>query len=127
MKTVESPTLQILITAGLEDADRAALGLNTALVAQSGGVKSHVFFTLRGTHWACQSTTEDSSRGDILEIIGQLQALGAQLSCCTKCLDRHCEMPTEGDYDRLLADGIRPAGLASVAQRAASGVQSLTF
>ena len=127
MAQPETSTLQVLITTGLEDADRAALGLNTALVAQSGGVQTHVFFTLRGTYWACRNHRKDLPRTDVLEIIDQLSALGSKLSCCTKCLDQHCMLPDASESSSLLKQNIRPAGLASIAQRAASGMPSLTF
>ncbi|QDV05445.1 DsrE/DsrF-like family protein [Planctomycetes bacterium Poly30] len=127
MKTAEGRTLQILITTGLEDADRTALGLNTALVAQSSGVETHVFFTLRGTFWACRTQRKELPRPDILDIIEQLGALGAKLSCCTKCLDQHCMLPEHAESSSLLRADIRPAGLASIVNRAASGMPSLTF
>ena len=127
MKATVETTLQILITTGLEDADRAALGLNTALVAQSGGVQTYVFFTLRGTYWACRTERKELPRADVFEIIHQLEALGAKLSCCSKCLDQHCYLPADEDATSLLKEGIRPAGLASLAQRAASGMPTLTF
>ncbi len=127
MNPTTQAQLQVLITTGAEDGDRTALGLNTALVAQSSGVETHVFFTLTGTYWACREPCEGEPRPDVLELVDQLGALGAQLSCCTQCLDKHCIPSETSGQSGTLRPGIRPAGLASVVKRATTGMPSITF
>ena len=113
--------IQVLITSGREDVERAVLGLNTALVAASSGVDVVVFFSLLATRWTCLG--DDSPR--VPALIELLLETGAQLECCAACLEEHCV--AGGDALPQLRHGIRPSGLAKVAQRAATGVQTLSF
>ena len=118
--------LQVLITRGYEDPDLALLGLSTALVAASSNVDVTVFFTLRGTQWACRAQGDIASVERVRESIDNLRAAGARLECCSACLSKYCNPAAQSSEDVLQA-GMEPAGLVSLVQRATNGASTLTF
>ncbi len=124
VQTQDAIGLQVVVAHGPKDAERALLALNAALVAASSGVEATVFFTLRGTHWACARAALGPATEEIDAAIQGLQEAGAHFECCSACLDRYC-------MDTGSAGGLRPgikiAGLATLVQRAAGGVPTLSF
>ena len=122
----DSVPLQVLVTHGAEDVPKVRLGLHTALIAASAGVEVTVFFTLRGTLWSCADGRGLSEAEEIGGLLSSLVESGAELQCCSACLEEHC-LEAARDPERGLRPDIRLAGLASVARRASSGANTLTF
>lgn len=121
--------LQLVLTSGPEDADRAKLALHTGLAGLATGLTVTVFFTLRATHWACSIRPEHPANAEIEGLLEKVRQLGGALECCSACAETHCETPLEpavGGSTKLRA-GVRAAGLTSIVRRAASGAQTLTF
>lgn len=115
--------LQVVLTAGVKDAQRTRLGLEAALAALAAGVDVSLFFTLDAADWACATRTGGDA--DVYELIEQLQALGAKLVCCARCALALC-----GDAAAEwggLASGIEAAGLTQLMERVANGVPTVTF
>ena len=118
--------MQVLVTRGREDLDMARLGLNTALTAASSGIPVTVFFTLRGTQLACAAHDASDPAADVIGLLHSLVDLGAELECCSVCLDKYC-IDQAVDPTRGLHESVRLAGLASVVRRSSEGVSTITF
>ena len=119
-------SLLVLVTPGKEDPDRALLGLNTALVGASSGVDVTVFFTLRGTQWACAAQPATPITDEVMAVLGALEESGARLECCSACLDKHCVEAARSPRSGL-REGVELVGLASMVQQSMAADATLSF
>ncbi|MEZ6015928.1 MAG: DsrE family protein [Planctomycetota bacterium] len=125
MQNDQQATLQVIITSGPEDPDKALFGLQLALVSISSGTPTRVFLTLRASQWACARSLSGAGASEVYLALEGLVAAGAEVGACSACLHKHCSVDSE-DSSTLRA-GIRPAGLMSVVHKTMSGAKTLTF
>lgn len=118
--------IQVIITCGPEDPEKAVLGLQTALTAASSGVETSVFFTLRATQWTCATVRDVVGADRIAELIDAVQTCGGEIESCSACLDKYCADSAQRGHENL-RQGVRPGGLASLVRRAARGANTITF
>ena len=122
-----SRTVQVVVTAGPREAQKAMLGLRAALAAAASGLVTDVFLTLEATDWACRDRTIDGA-APIHDLLDQLQSLGAAVTVCSACaVDRCGEAEVEGAVAVATRTGIELVGLTTLMARLAAGVPTITF
>lgn len=122
-------SVQVVITAGPREADKALLGLRAALAAAAGGLHTDVFLTLEATDWACRDRFVDGAER-AHEAIDQLQALGATVTVCSACATDRCSEDRDtatGATAVATRSGIALLGLTTLMDRLADGVPTITF
>jgi len=119
----EGKQLQVILTTGLEDPERAAFGFGTALVAASAGVSVIVFLSIQSPVWACADLNSAEGVERVSHVLEQAVEAGVQIEACSTCFDKFCS----GRARPELRDGIRIAGMLSVVQRSTEGVPTITF
>lgn len=124
----ETPTLQIIITSGPEDAARAAFGFAAAAAACCSGESVVLFLALTGARWALQSEGNKPHMpgsqpiGQLLDVI---RSSGGRIEVCSNCLQGQCALPGT-EQAALMRPGVATGGLASVAMRM-SQIPTVTF
>jgi sulfur relay (sulfurtransferase) complex TusBCD TusD component (DsrE family) len=122
-------SVQVVITAGPREADKALLGLRAALAAAAGGLHTDVFLTLEATDWACRDRFVDGAE-PAHDAIDQLQALGATVTVCSACATDRCSENRDtatGATAVATRSGIALLGLTTLMDRLADGVPTITF
>lgn len=132
-------SVQVVLTTGPQAAARARLGLDAALAAVASGLEVAVFLTLEATAWACEPRRVDDEAG-VYDLIDQVRELGASVSCCSACATEQCGTdPGSSRQGGAAAQcgttavavattpGIDLVGLATLMERVASGVPTVTF
>ncbi len=128
MTTTTRNAMLFVVTSGPEDAERARFALHASLAAAVSGLDVSVYLALRAAHWACDVPEGDATHAELRELIERVQGSGANVECCSACMERHCST-----HDHHADDGadsnrsIRPAGLVSLVRRASAGAQTITF
>jgi predicted peroxiredoxin len=121
--------LQVMISAGEHDPERAAMGFATAAAAAVSGSRVLVFLSMSGAVWALANKgTESSVEGfkPIATFFDVLEQSDAQFEGCSSCVEKVLA-EQEGDSGReMLRPSVRLAGLAVAAIRATT-VPTLTF
>jgi predicted peroxiredoxin len=108
--------LQVVATSGPNDLPRAALALETALASVASGLVVEVFLVLEASKWACEPRRKTGAR--IYDLLDQLGAMGARITCCSACVTEHCDpkrwrqMPTR---DPVPSVAVTSTGAASTA------------
>lgn len=121
---------QVVLTAGPAHAARAVLGLQAALAAAASGISTSVFLTLDATAWACEPRSVPNG-GAVYELLDQLTSFAVEVTCCSACAIDLCGVD-HGD-SRAAGRGIAThetvelVGLATLMERVASGVPTITF
>ncbi len=118
--------LQVVVSCGPEDVARAEFALQTALAAACSGVEVTVFFTLRGSRWACAQPVEGEAAA-LSELIERLRGFGAQLECCSRCLEKVCGQELDVDQVGGVDPRFESVGLTPLAVRAAQGQPTMVF
>jgi predicted peroxiredoxin len=122
-----SRSVQIVVTAGPREAQKALLGLRAALAAAACGLVTDVFLTLEATDWACRDRAIDGA-GPIQDAIDQLQSLGAAVTVCSSCAADRCgKVEVEGAVAVATRTGIELVGMTTLMARLAAGVPTITF
>ncbi len=121
---------QVVLTAGPAQAARAVLGLQAALAAAASGISTSVFLTLDATAWACEPRSVPGGEA-VYELLDQLTSFRVEITCCSACAVDLCGF---GQRDSRAAGGgiathetVVLVGLATLMERVASGVPTITF
>jgi predicted peroxiredoxin len=125
---MEPGALQIVIVAGPDDADRAALGFASAAAAAAAGARVIVFLAMKGAYWALRSRAEAPLARHfpvVRECVEVVQAGGGRVEVCSNCLEGLCSAAPEGEGGALL-EGILPGGISSLAIRMGQ-MRTVTF
>lgn len=125
MQTMPRKPLQVVLTAGPDEAAKARLGLEAALAAVAAGLDVGLFLTLAAADWACaeRPTANDA---DVYLLLDQLQQLGVAVTCCARCAVQQCADDRVATATGLAA-GIDAVGLTQLVERVANGVPTVTF
>ena len=124
---------QVILTTGQSDPERALLGLQAAVTAIASGVETSVFLTLDATIWACDPPLPEAD--EVYQQIDALTAMGGTVTCCSACALEQCSV-TEVDDEVVMTmsppsiatrHGIQLVGLATLMERVASGIPTVTF
>jgi predicted peroxiredoxin len=112
--------LQVIISSGQEQAEKAVLGFAFALAASSTGSRVVLFFTMNGAQWTDQSLgAEEVVNG--FETIDTywdlLTELDAVFEGCTSCVENYCH--TQNNKCTLRKNMVL-AGLSTASIRALS-------
>lgn len=130
----DAKEILFLLTTGHEDLPRAELAFETALAAQASGIKVGISLLLQASSWACVPRRLGSERA--YELLDQLIALGADVSCCSKCADQACTSDHGGRHNAdanaatatsVINQSMRIAGLTSIVEVAVRGIPTVTF
>ena len=119
----ESFDLQVILTSGVADIERATLGLALALTNASSGDAVVVFLTMHGASWAAAvppDAPEVMGFQSPSYYIGLLGEAGARIEACSSCVEHFCVSPRGPDGLRKLLDGVVYAGLSTAGARLAS-------
>ncbi|MCA8970200.1 MAG: DsrE family protein [Planctomycetes bacterium] len=129
-------SVQVILTTGPSDVARAVLGLHAALAAAASGVEVDVFLTLDATEWACEPRDRIGGE-EVYSLLDQLDGLGARITCCSACASEKCAQSQHDVCDLQLEDvgetavvthsAVRLTGLATLMERVAGGVPTVTF
>lgn len=120
--------LQIVVTSGPEDPDRARFALHAALAAAVSGLEVSVYLALRAAHWACTSHETNDVHAELRDLIERIRGSGVTVECCSACLERHCGTHAGALLSAFdVQGGVRPVGLVSLVRRASAGVQTITL
>lgn len=120
--------LQIVVTSGPEDPDRARFALHAALAAAVSGLEVSVYLALRAAHWACAVHDDNDVHTELRDMIERVRGSGVAVECCSACLEKHCSTHAGDLFPASdVQDGVRPVGLVSLVRRASAGVQTITL
>ena len=114
--------LQIVLTTGVSDVERAAFAFNSALVSASSGLDITLFLAMEAPEWACEGSLEGESSREAASILDRAVEAGVSVEACSACFDRFCQ----GDRKPELRDGFRLAGLLTFVRRSLE-VPTVTF
>jgi predicted peroxiredoxin len=109
--------LQIIITSGSDDAQRAVLGFATAVSAAISNTKVYVFLAMHGASWANENTGNEvivPGFSSISEYIEILQENDVSIEVCSTCVDNMCMMSAGGNK---LRKGVKLAGIMTMTFR----------
>ncbi len=122
--------LQVVLTAGPAQRERATLGLQAALAAAASGIATSVFLTLDATAWACEPRAVPDG-ATVYELLDHLAGFGVEVTCCSACAMDLCGTRSAagggGRGGAATHDGVSLTGLTGLMERVAAGVPTITF
>lgn len=100
--------LQVIITSGPRDIERATLGFAMAVASVSSGIEVVIFLTMEGTIWADEledHTVQVEGFERITDYVTLLQEAGPQLEACTSCVQTFCPSMKRPESSKKIWDG----------------------
>ena len=126
---IERERLQILISSGPENPERAVLAFSVAAAALSAGTDVLVYLVMSGARWALKSQGNEAcvpGFAPVSALIDVVQAAGGTIQVCSNCgAGNHCGSTKEQEACEL-RPGITTAGLVPIATRIGK-TPTLTF
>ena len=126
MAQLDHEKLQVMVSAGVDDLQRAELALQTALAAASCQVDVTVFLTQDGGAWGCKARHGEAA-AKVHDLVDTLLQLDVAIECCSVCAERLCGGTSLIDEWGGLREGVEAVGLVTFASRAATGTPTITF
>lgn len=123
MPTKEDFDIQIIITSGVKNIEKATLGFATAVGCATAGGKVVVFMAMEGANFAAEGEgccPYVSNFEAIDKYIEMLHESNARIEVCTTCVENFTPTEERSGRRKKIKQGVYLAGLSTASIRALS-------